>query len=86
MTDRAITLIKNKLNKLATVNGVFDRQIAIAILNQSIMNSWQGVFPLKEDYGNNTVSKPKPNQFHNFEQRSYNYDEIERRLAGRTQP
>ena len=85
MTERAITLVKNKLSKLATVNGVFDRNLAISILNQSIMNSWQGVFPLKEDYKS---SDPKPqtsNKFHNFEQRSYDYAELEKRLTARRQ-
>ena len=42
MTPRAEELIINELNKLAT-----DEKIQVAILNQSIMNSWQGVFPLK---------------------------------------
>lgn len=85
MTERAITLVKNKLNKLASVNGFFDRNLAISILNQSIMNSWQGVFPLKEDYKS---SDPKPqtsNKFHNFEQRSYDYAELEKRLTARRQ-
>ena len=85
MTERAITLVKNKLNKLATANGIFDRKLAIEILNQSIMNSWQGVFPLKEDYSRAAPVKQKPNSFHNFEQRSYDYDDIERRRTGRAQ-
>ena len=42
LTKRAEELIINELNKLAT-----DEKTQVAILNQSIMNSWQGVFPLK---------------------------------------
>jgi len=42
MTERAEELIINELNKLTNNEGE-----QIAILNQSIMNSWQGVFPLK---------------------------------------
>ena len=42
LTERAEELIINELNKLAT-----DEKTQVAILNQSIMNSWQGVFPLK---------------------------------------
>lgn len=45
MTDRALELLISKLNKLSTDIGV-----QVEILNQSIMNGWQGVFPLKEDY------------------------------------
>lgn len=42
LTQRAKELIIAELNRLAT-----DKQTQIAILNQSIMYSWQGVFPLK---------------------------------------
>jgi DNA replication protein DnaD len=44
MTDRAVELLIDKLNKLAS-----DDVTKIAILNQSIVNGWQGVFPLKQD-------------------------------------
>jgi len=50
MTKRAEELLIMDLNKLSN-----DENIQIAILNQSIKNSWQGVFPLK----NNN----KPNKF-----------------------
>lgn len=43
MTDKAITLILNGLDKLAD-----DDQTKIDILNQSIMNGWKGVFSLKD--------------------------------------
>lgn len=44
MTDRAIELAMSKLEELSGS----DNDIAIAILEQSIMNSWQGLFELKE--------------------------------------
>ena len=44
MSDRAIELAMKKLNELSSGNN----DTAIAILNQSIMNSWQGLFPLKQ--------------------------------------
>ena len=47
MTEKAEELIIEKLEKLA-----FSEIVQIAILNQSIMNSWQGVFPLKEENTN----------------------------------
>lgn len=43
MTDRAMALLLNKLDKL----GKSDNE-KIEILNQSIFNSWQGVFELKK--------------------------------------
>lgn len=44
MTDRALKQILNKLDTLASSD---DQKIKI--LDQSIMNSWRGVFPLRED-------------------------------------
>ena len=43
MTDYAIKLLIIELEKLSD-----NEDTQIAILNQSIMNSWQGVFPLKD--------------------------------------
>lgn len=45
LTDRAKVLLLEKLEKLAPG----DEEKQIEILDQSIMNSWQGVFELKED-------------------------------------
>ena len=42
MTEKAIELAKKKLSSLSGGNN----DDAIAILNQSVMNSWQGLFPL----------------------------------------
>ena len=45
MTERAIQLAINNLEKLS--GG--DNDTAVQILEQSIMNSWKGLFPLKDD-------------------------------------
>lgn len=49
MTDRAIQLAVKKLKELSAIpySDDFDHETAIKILEQSIMNSWQGLFPLK---------------------------------------
>lgn len=73
MTDKAKTMMLNKLNQLS--NG--DNQKAIQILNQSTMNCWKGLFPLSEDKKAVTASNAKPNKFHNFEQRITEYSEEE---------
>jgi hypothetical protein len=52
MTDRAVELLLMDLDKLS--GG--DEDLKIKILNQSIQNSWQGVFALKSD---NKTDKPK---------------------------
>lgn len=45
MTDRAITIAMNKLSELS--NGSSD--VAIQILEQSILNSWKSLYPLKQE-------------------------------------
>ena len=73
MTPRAIELLKNNLNKLSQ-----DKQTQIKIINQSIMNGWKGVFPLKED-----ISQPKQIKYNQYQQRSYSEQdmaELEKRL------
>lgn len=44
MTDRAVDMAIANLRELSGNN----RDVAIRILEQSIMNSWKGLFPLKE--------------------------------------
>jgi len=53
MTEKAEELLIKALHRLSD-----KEEEQIAILNQSIMNSWQGVFPLKENY-NVRNNKPK---------------------------
>lgn len=45
LTDKAKELIVKKLSKISNGNG----DIAIEIMENSITNSWQGVFPLKNE-------------------------------------
>jgi hypothetical protein len=52
ITDRAIELIKMKLNKLAPE----DEAKKILILNQSVMNNWKDVYDLKKE--SKTDSEP----------------------------
>lgn len=56
MTDRAIELAMKKLRELFTLpfSDGMDNDMAIQILNQSVMNSWQGLFPLKEQKTSST--------------------------------
>jgi hypothetical protein len=52
MTPRAIKLIMSKLDELSS-----DNDVKIQILNQSIMNGWTGLFPLKSDNKNPVTDK-----------------------------
>jgi hypothetical protein len=51
LTDRAIEMQKKKLKELSCLpfSETMDTDLAIKILNQSTMNSWLGLFPLKEN-------------------------------------
>ncbi len=44
MTDHAVKLMLSKLNKLTS-----DTDEQVEILNQSILNGWQGIYPLKQE-------------------------------------
>ena len=45
MTSKAIDLAMKKLEELSKG----DNDVAVQILDQSVLNSWQGLFPLKEE-------------------------------------
>ena len=57
VTERALKGILNKLDKLATTD-----YIKIKILENSIENCWQGVFPLKKDNFSNYNSNKHKNK------------------------
>lgn len=61
LTDRALKGIINDTYKL----GKGDQHQMILVLEQSIKNSWQGVFPLKEDNQMSSNSYSKPQEFVN---------------------
>ena len=69
MSEHAVKLMINKLNKLSP-----DVHTQIEILNQSIMNGWQGIFPLKQEQ--QVKPATKRNGFNNFTGRGYTRDEI----------
>ena len=53
MTDHAIDLLIQKLNSMT--NNIWEQ---IEIINQSIMNGWQGVFPLKDKTQQQPIKQP----------------------------
>lgn len=71
MTDRAIGMAIKKLTELSGGNS----DTAVKILEQSIMNSWKGLFPIKD------LRLPaKKNAFNNFTPRDNDLDDLERKL------
>lgn len=75
MTDRAIQLAVKKLQKMSS-----DIDEQIAIIEQSILNGWQGLFPLKADKEEKRSENKKDNN--NFNRRQYDMDDLESRLLG----
>jgi len=86
MTDNAVKLMIGKLNKMTSnVNE------QIEILNQSIMNGWTGLYPLKKDSTRKEVvpdwlNKTKKPGFNDYQQREYDFDELEKELLGESDP
>ena len=70
MTDNAIKLLLGKLNKMSS-----DVNEQIEILNQSIVNGWTGIFPLKTE-----KKQQKKSSFHNYQQRDYDFEDLEKQL------
>lgn len=74
MTDRARELMLTELEKLA------DTDVKkIAVLEQSILNNWKGIFPLKED-GQVKKGNQAKSGFKNFEERKYDTQSLEEKL------
>ncbi|MCB6610219.1 hypothetical protein V3C10_04180 [[Clostridium] symbiosum] len=71
MTEHAIKLLLKQLDKLAPGGEI---SVKTAILEQSIVQGWKGVFPLKVD--KSTGKEPPKNRFHNLEEHGYDYDKI----------
>lgn len=61
LTNRGLELMISKLKKMST-----DEETQIKILEQSIMNNWQGIFELKEEY---TESNQYDDQWKRFMER-----------------
>lgn len=61
LTARGFELFMRKLEKLAE-----DEDMKIKIIEQSIENSWTGVFPLHFDAEEPVRAKVKPSGFNNF--------------------
>lgn len=80
MTDRAIELAIKKLESLCKTSSgeseQIDEEMAIKILEQSIMNCWQGLFPLKEG----KQGAGRKNSFNQFAQNEYDFAALENEL------
>lgn len=76
MTERAITMMINKLNK-------YDVNTAIAMLEKSILNNWKDVYDSKQQPKQSTTSKNKFNEFPQREYSQTDYSSLEQRLLNK---
>lgn len=86
MTDKAIKLLLSRLDKMTDQNSV-----KAMILEQSIVNSWKSVYPLKTEGDNNSSNrgnkqfKRSADEFRNSPERAYeedDFDRMEREMNG----
>lgn len=75
MTDEAVGLLIEKLKELSGDPGE-----QVRILNQSVLNGWPDIYPLKrvrrDENGDQKKAARTGNRFHNYEGDSYDYDEM----------
>lgn len=76
MTERAVTMMINKLNK-------HDVNTAIAMLEKSILNNWKDVYDPKQQPKQSTTSKNKFNQFPQREYTGQDYSSLEQALLNK---
>ena len=60
LTERAVTLLLNKLDTLASTD-----DLKIKLLENATLSNWKSVYPLKEEK-QDKPKQGKPNKFHNF--------------------
>lgn len=63
LTERAVTLLLNKLDTLASTE-----DLKIKLLENATLSNWKSVYPLKEEKQKDKPKQGKPNKFHNFMQ------------------
>ena len=68
LTERAVTLLLNKLDTLASTD-----DLKIKLLENATLSNWKSVYPLKEEK-QDKPKQGKPNKFHNFIQSEENQD------------
>ena len=69
LTERAVTLLLNKLDALASTD-----ELKIKLLENATLSNWKSVYPLKEEKQQDKSRQGKPNKFHNFIQSEENQD------------
>lgn len=72
LTERAVTLLLNKLDTLASTE-----DLKIKLLENATLSNWKSVYPLKEEKQQDKPKQSKPNKFHNFIQSDMDGEDLE---------
>ena len=76
ITPEQITVLKEELLKVGK-----DDQERIAIVKKAFVSGWKSFYPIrKKIQERNQEYSGKKNQFHNFEQREYDYQDLEQKF------
>ena len=74
-SEQQIEVLKDELISIGK-----DDQERIAIAKKAFASGWKSFYPLRKKKQNQPTTPTKKNQFHNFEQREYNYQDLERQF------
>ncbi len=77
LTPERVSVLRSELLQL----GADDRE-RVAIANKAVASGWKSFYPLKKPAKPAGKRVAKKNQFHNFEQREYDYDALLRQING----
>lgn len=78
INDAQIDALRYNLEKLSQ-----DDQERIAIIKKAFVSGWKSFYPISHPNGQkqqNNIQQVKGNQFHNFDQREYDYKSLEKRF------
>ena len=79
ITEEQVQVLKEELIKISEDDGE-----RIAIVKKAFVSGWKSFYPIwKKSQGQQNKSANKKSQFHNFDQREYNYEKLEQHFINR---
>ena len=77
LTPEQITALRNDLTAMAATDAE-----RLAIVNKSVAGGWKNFYPVSKKSGKKQGTEKPANRFINFDQRSYDFDKLEKQLLG----
>lgn len=77
MTPEQIIALRNDLTAMATTDAE-----RLAIVNKSVAGGWKNFYPVGKKSGKKQGTEKPANRFINFDQRSYDFEKLEKQLLG----